>query len=183
MKRTAAIRLLFIPGVFISSVTFISCDSTEATQPVEYTGPLSEAENVELYYSETDRVKIKMTADLVYEFKNGDREFPKGIYLEFFNDAGRLESTLRANHAFFFKSENKWRGQGKVEVKNLEKNEQLTTEELFWKPTEERIFTDKFVTIKEASDVVAGTGLEAKQDLSSYELKNKITADLEIKDY
>jgi LPS export ABC transporter protein LptC len=115
----------------------------------------------------------------VYEFKNGDREFPKGIYLEFYNAFGKLESTLRANHAYFFKNENQWRGRGKVEVKNIEKNEQLTTEEFFWKPAEERIFTDKFVTIKQQDDVVYGTGLEAKQDMSDYTLKNDISAEIE----
>lgn len=182
MNRQTLLRLLFMTAVLATSFLFTSCDPAEVSQPVEYTGPLSEAENVELYYSEIDRVKIKMTADVVYEFKNGDREFPKGIYIEFYDEAGKLESTLRANHAYFFKAENQWRGQGKVEVKNLANDEQLTTEELFWKPAEERIFTDKFVTIKEAGDVVAGTGLEAKQDLSSYELKNTITADIEMKD-
>ncbi len=158
------------------------CSNNEASQPIEYTGPLSEAEKVELFYSENERVKVKMMADLVYEFKNGDREFPRGIYLEFYDGFGKLESTLRANHAYFFKGENQWRGQGKVEVKNIEKNEQLTTEELFWRPAEERIFTDKFVTIKQQEDVVYGTGLEAKQDMSTYKIKNNISGEKSIED-
>jgi LPS export ABC transporter protein LptC len=183
MNWSYALRFAFALGImFFTSVAFTSCDSSETKKPVEYTGPLSEAENVELYYSEKEHVKVKMVADLVYEFKSGDREFPKGIYIEFYNEFGKLESTLRANHAYFFKSENKWRGQGKVEVKNIEKNEQLTTEELFWKPADERIFTDKFVTINENNNVVAGTGLEAKQDMSSYELKEQITGVMEIKE-
>ena len=56
-------------------------------------------------------------------------------------------------------------------MKNLEKNEQLNTEELFWRPAEEKIFTDKFVTIRQETDVIYGQGLEAKQDMSDYIIK------------
>lgn len=158
-----------------------SCNTAELKEPVEYTGPLRKAENIELYYTEKDRVKVKMVAAELHEFKNGDREFPKGIYLEFYDEFGKMESTLRANHAFFTKKENLWRGRGKVEVKNIEKNEQLNTEELFWKQTDERIYTDKFVTIRQQGDVIYGEGLEAKQDMSDYVIL-KPTGDFEVKD-
>jgi LPS export ABC transporter protein LptC len=148
-----------------------SCDSNEKTQPLLYEGPLREAENVELYYSEEQVVKVKMMADLVYELQNGDREFPKGINLEFFDETGKLASTLRANHAYYFKNDDQWRARGKVEVVNLAKNEQLNTEELFWKPTKEEIFTESFVTIRIQNEVIYGEGLEAKQDMSSYTIK------------
>jgi LPS export ABC transporter protein LptC len=153
---------------FLLAVSFASCDNGEVREPVEYTGPLREVQNVETIYSENRLVKVKLTADELHEFANGDREFPKGIHVEFYNERGELESTLRANHAFYFKGENQWRGRGKVQVKNIAKNEQLNTEELFWKPAEERIFTDKFVTIRQENDVLYGEGLQAKQDMSDY---------------
>ncbi len=48
-------------------------------------------------------------------------------------------------------------------MKNILKSEQLNTEELFWKPEEERIFTEKFVTIRQQGDVIYGEGMDAKQ--------------------
>jgi hypothetical protein len=96
------------------------CNGTENKEPLEYKGPLSEVENVELYYSENDMVKVKMVADLLYEFANGDREFPNGVHMEFFDETGKLESTLRANHAFYFKADDQWRGRGDVEAKNVQ---------------------------------------------------------------
>jgi LPS export ABC transporter protein LptC len=174
-KRTAQYAWI------MTIVTTAACNTTELKEPLEYTGPLRKAENVELYYTEKDQVKVKMVAAELFEFDNGDREFPKGIYMEFFDDAGKMESTLRANHAFYFKKENQWRGQGKVEVKNLEKNEQLNTEELFWKPAQERIFTDKFVTIRQQGDVIYGEGLEATQDMSDYTIK-KPAGEFEVED-
>jgi len=155
----------------ITLTLFASCNQSDLKEPLEYEGPQRIAENVETFYSEENLVKVKMVAAMMYEYESGDREFPKGIYLEFYDEDGLLESTLRANEAYYFKKENQWRGRGKVEVKNLAKNEQLNTEELFWKPAEEKIFTDKFVTIRQETDVIYGQGLEAKQDMSDYIIK------------
>ncbi len=157
----------------------VSCTGGENKEPVEYKGPLSEIEDVELYYSEGERVQVKMKAPLLYEFQNGDREFPNGIFIEFFNEAGTVTNTLTANEAYFFKSEEHWRGRGNVELKNLVKEEQLNTEELFWKPKTKKIFTEKFVTIRAGGDVLYGEGLTANEDLTEYVI-TKPTGDMEI---
>lgn len=173
------IRFLIV-NLFTACV-LSGCGKNDIKEPVEYTGPISEGENVEVYYSEKDRVKVKMTAPLAYEFKNGDQEFPDGIYIEFYDETGALESILRANHAYYFKEQKQWRGRGNVEVKNLAKKEQLNTEELFWKPSEKKIFTDKFVTIRQQRDVLYGEGLEANEDLSEYTI-TRISGEMEVSD-
>jgi LPS export ABC transporter protein LptC len=173
--------LLMTRYLLLLCVIAFGCNGTDTKEPLEYKGPLSEAENVELYYSENDKVKVKMVAELLYEFESGDREFPKGVYMEFFDETGNIESTLKANEAYYFKKEDQWRGRGNVEVKNLEKNEQLNTEELFWKPKEKKIFNDVFVTIRRQGDVIYGEGLEAKEDMSDYVIK-KPAAEFEVKE-
>ncbi len=158
-----------------------SCRQKEAVQILEYTGPLREAADVDMLYSEKDRLKVKMKARKILEYKNGDQEFPEGLYLEFFNETGAITSTLKANEAYYFKKENQWRGRGDVEVKNIEKQQQLNSEELFWKPATKKIFTEKFVTIRLENEVIYGTGLEALQDMSTYTIK-KPAGDFIIKD-
>jgi LPS export ABC transporter protein LptC len=156
--------------LLILSVLAAACSQKENAQPKEYEGPLQEAEQVELLYTEHELLKVKMRTPLLYEFKTGDREFPKGVNLEFYDEAGKLSSTMRADHAYYFKSEDKWRARGKVVVVNIAKNEQLSTEELFWFPVKETISTEKFVTIRMQKEVIFGNGLNAKQDMSSYEI-------------
>src|SRR5882724_10929419 len=153
-------------------ILLLSCSSKEASKPMVYEGPLRQAQNVIMHYTEKERVKMILRAKKVNEYQNGDREFPEGIYLEFYNETGKLSSTLRANTAYYFKQEDKWRGRGKVEVVNIDKHQQLNSEELFWKPDTKKIFTDKFVTITDLQDVIYGTGLDADQDLANYSLKN-----------
>jgi len=158
--------------ILLATGLLASCSSKEAAKPVVYEGPLRQADSIKMYYTEKEVLKTVLQAKKLNEFLNGDREFPEGIYLEFYDKDGKVSSTLRANSAYFFKEENKWRGRGKVEVVNIEKGQQLNTEELFWKPDTKKIFTDKFVTITDQQDVLYGTGLTANQDLSDYHLKN-----------
>ena len=174
-------RKLSIFSAVIGASLLVACSNVENKEPLEYTGPLSEAENVELFSSENERVKVRMTAELAYEFQNGDREFPKGVFIEMYDSTGKVTSTLRANHAYFFKSEEHWRGRGNVELKNLEKQQQLNTEELFWKQKDQKVYTDKFVTIRQEGDVLYGQGLTANEDLSDYVITHP-SGDMEIEE-
>lgn len=158
-----------------------SCVKQETVKPVLYEGPMRVGENIEMFYTEKEFLKSKVKAARILEFQNGDREFPEGIFIEFFDPRGLLQSTLKANQAFYSKKEDQWRGVGNVEVVNTEKKEQLNSEELFWKPATKRIFTDKFVTIRLATQVVWGTGLDAAQDFSDYTLKN-VQGEMELDD-
>jgi LPS export ABC transporter protein LptC len=154
--------------LFLALALLSSCEVQQKKPPVEYKGPLSETENADVTYSEKDIVKTRMKAKKSLDFQNGDKEFPEGLYIEFYDELGVLSSTLKANNAYYFKEEDKWRGRGKVEVKNIEKQQQLNSEELFWKPSTKKIFTDKFVTIRDKNDVIYGTGLDADQNLTNY---------------
>jgi LPS export ABC transporter protein LptC len=151
------------------ALALFNCETEKKKQIAVYNGSLREFENVDMTYSEKDAVKVKMQAKKIIELQNGDREFPDGLYMEFFDVVtGEKTSTLKANNAYYFKEEDQWRGRGKVEVKNIQKHQELTTEELFWKPATKKIFTDKFVTIREIDRVIYGTGLETDQNLTNY---------------
>jgi LPS export ABC transporter protein LptC len=174
-------RLPLVVGLWISMVFLISCASKEKPKPIIYDGPLRRAENTTVHYTEKEKVKVILQAKKISEFQTGDREFPEGIYLEFYDEMGKMTSTLRANTAYYFKQENKWRGRGNVVVVNIDKEQQLNTEELFWLPATKKIFTDHFVTITDHQDVIHGTHLKANQDLTNYSLK-ETTGSVEVKD-
>ncbi|MTI25008.1 LPS export ABC transporter periplasmic protein LptC [Fulvivirga kasyanovii] len=161
------LHLLILPVLL-----FISCESLEDKPAVSepYTGPLQEAENLDLYYSESATVKVKLEAKKLWEYANGDMEFPEGLYMEFYDETGKKTSTLKANEAYYFKEEDKYRGRGEVVIKSIENNQELKTEELFWKPDKEQMYTDEFVTITLPDQILYGHGLVAKQDFSSYEI-------------
>ena len=58
-------RMVPVAVVCIGSALAFACNNTENKEPVEYKGPLSEAENVELFFSEKERVKVRITPEHV----------------------------------------------------------------------------------------------------------------------
>lgn len=143
----------------------------------EYTGPLFESDDVEIILSDSTVVKVIMSGKKQLQHQNGDIEFPEGIKVVFYDRFGETISELTAQHGFKSADENVYRGRGDVYVKNLKKKETLSTEELFWNPETEQIYTDKFVTIETDEELILAEGMKAPQDFSTYELikpKNSI---------
>ncbi len=168
------------PSFLLAVLLLVSCGGLEHRRVIEYQGPVREGESIEMLYAEHDALKVKMKAGKVREFQNGDREFPDGIFIEFF-DSLRLTTVLSANQAYYFKGTNKWRAQGKVELKSMLQDEQLNTEELFWFPATKKVSTDKFVTIRTGKEVIFGTGMDATQDLSSYQIR-RVEGEFEVEE-
>lgn len=159
--------LIFALSIFIT----ISCSNDEDLKNIqEYTGPIIEVDSALTLYSDSAVVRVKVIAARQLEFQNGDREYPEGFYIEFYETDGKISSTLRANKGFYNKEKDLYSGIGDVVLRNIEKDEQLNTEELFWKRTEQNVFTDKFVRIESQGEILTGEGLTAKQDFSSYRI-------------
>lgn len=158
-------------SIVFFTIVIASCNNDEALKNVqEYAGPFLEVDSIETLYSDSAIVKVKLVAAKQYEFLNGDKEFPEGIYIEFYEVDGTISATLKANKAFYNKENDLYTGVGDVIVRNIKKEEQLNTEELFWKQNEQRVYTDKFVRIESEGDILTGEGLTAKQDFSSYKI-------------
>jgi LPS export ABC transporter protein LptC len=137
-----------------------------------YTGPIMEADTVEIIYSDSAVVRVIVKATKQYEFENGDREFPNDIFIEFYEPDGTMSSTLDANSAYYTKETDLYKAEGDVEVIGYVDPRKMNSEELFWEPLKEEIYTDKFVRIQSEDQISTGTGLVAKQDFSSYRILN-----------
>lgn len=148
---------------------FKASKSMEEMRP--YEGPIMELDNMETIYSDSADMRVRMTAKKQLALQNGNREFPEGIMVEFYQGK-KITSTLTANFARFYRDANKYMVSGNVIIKNLEEEKQLNTEELFWMPAEERILVekDKQVIITTKTGVLNGQGLEAKEDFSTYRI-------------
>lgn len=98
-------------------------------------------------------------------------EFPDGILIEHFEVDGKKSTILKADRGYFDKEKNLYRGEGNVQVDNILEDQHLQSEELFWDPNKQKIYTDKFVTIRDKETLFNGTGMEADQNFKNYTLK------------
>lgn len=158
-------------AVFLVGIIFlIACQKDkEVIQTIEpYTGPLSELKDIEVLYSDSAVVKIRMTAPTQYEFESQDREYPDGLFIEFFERDGTLSTTLKADYGYFTAKTNIYQAKGNVIIEDFKAKQKLNTEELFWNQKKETIYTEKFVRIETEKEILMGEGLTAAQDFSTY---------------
>ncbi|MGM0579477.1 MAG: LPS export ABC transporter periplasmic protein LptC [Bacteroidota bacterium] len=156
------------------ALLFFACSSGLESKKKfeEYDGPVMEADTVEIIYSDSAVVRVILKASKQLDFENGDREFPNDIFIEFYEPDGTMSSTLEANSAYYTKEDNLYKAEGDVEVIGYIDPRKMNSEELFWEPEKEEIYTDKFVRIQSEDQISTGTGLVAKQDFSSYRILN-----------
>lgn len=161
---------IIVTGLFI----LFNCQnkSDEVMEIQEYTGPIVELGPATTYYSDSAMVKMKMEAPRQLEFGTGDREFPEGLYLQFFDKKGKPTSTLKADYCYYTKKDDLYKATGNVVVQDVETNDRLDTEELYWNQKKEEVFTEKFVRIEKDGELHVGDGLEAKQDFSYWKILN-----------
>lgn len=135
-----------------------------------YEGPLSSMDSVNTIVSDSGIFVMRLVAPHQDEFESGDLEWNQGVYVEYFNDRGIINTIFSANHVTYNKAEKLYHAVGDVEVKNLQNGDELNTEELFWDEAKERYYTEKFVTIKSEGEVHTGEGLDANQDFTNYKI-------------
>lgn len=164
------IRLIAI--VLITA--FVSCNTENKKEetPQIYTGPLSKLSGATIIHSDSSVLKAEVKAEEILDLQSGDRELPKGMFITFFEKDGTVSATLRANYAYYYVEEDRWKATGNVVVNNIANQETLKSEELYWERKNEDVYTEKFVRIETPGELMTGTGLKAKQDFSEWSLKN-----------
>jgi LPS export ABC transporter protein LptC len=130
--------------------------------------PTMESHDVELLCSEQGVVKYRLVTEKALHYENGDRVYPEGVYIEFYDSNQKVSVTGSANSVYFFAEENIYEFRGDVELKSLRDKKQLNTEALYWSAETETFYTDKFIRIETEEELLTGEGLTAKQDLSYY---------------
>lgn len=152
----------------------VACETSvkKNETPQIYTGPLSKLYGATIIYSDSALLKAVVKAEEVFDLQNGDREVPKGMHITFYEKDGTISATLKANYAYYYKEEDRWKATGNVVIHNIKNEETLKSEELFWEPKNEDVYTEKFVRIETPGELMTGTGLKAKQDFSEWTLDN-----------
>ena len=161
---------------FLLTTLFFSCENDQseiARVTVTRNGPSEEIKNLMTLYSDSGRVKVKVSAHVFRRFTEPRplTELPKGMNIEFFNDSLHVISHLSARYAIQDLRTKTWEARDDVVVVN-QKGEKLNTEKLVWDEQRELLSSDRFVKITTAEEIIFGDGFEANQDFSRYRIFN-----------
>lgn len=140
-------------------------------------------EDIEILYSDSAKVRVRVRGpqmDYVSDRANPLQEFPKGIFVEFFDDDFLVSSTLTGNFAQRFENRNLIIVRDSVVWKSRE-GEKLESEELIWDEEKQKVYTQKFARITRADEIIYGYGFEATQNFKDASIK-AVTGRIKIKD-
>jgi len=168
-------RLLVLSGVFL---LLFSCEND-----IQKIHSLTESENlptvsgedIEIVYTDSSKLDMILQARKIKQFSKAERpyiEFPEGIYVEFYDDSLNIEATIKADYALYYNDEGIWEARGNVQAHNIEKNEKLNSEELYWDEDKKLIYSNSFSRIETNDGIFYGQdGFEANQKFTKWKLK------------
>jgi LPS export ABC transporter protein LptC len=135
---------------------------------------------VTIKYTDHGNIKIKVVAKKVNRFNTEKpyMEFSEGIKLFFYNGK-EVETMLTAGYATAVESSNQMTARNNVEVINV-KGDKMNTEELIWDSDKKIIYSNTFVKITTADEIIFGDGMEANETFSDYTIKH-ITGKVKVK--
>jgi LPS export ABC transporter protein LptC len=145
--------------------------------------PSQVGDSVTMLYTDSAQLKIMLKANRMLMFtKNVSEPFtvlPKGVFVTFFNEDEKVSATLKANYGVRYDVSKKMEARYAVEVVNRN-GQKLETEKLIWDERNKKIYTDAFVKITTAKEIIMGKGMESNQDFTKYEIK-KVTGQIQLK--
>ena len=144
--------------------------------------PLRSGKNVELIYSESALVKVKVTAPVMEQYM-GEKDYtemPEGMVVLFYDSLMNVSSKLTSNYAIHRMSDRKMEAKDDVVVVN-EKGEQLNTEHLIWDEESAKIYSEEFVKITTEEEILTGKGFESNQTFTKYKI-DSITGIFNLKE-
>lgn len=137
-----------------------------------------------MLYSDSTLLKIKLKAPVMNKYDKGVKEpvtvLPKGVDVVFYDNKGKVSTTLKANYGIMYDRSRKMEVRYNVEVVNVN-GEKLNTEHLVWDEDQKKIISDEFVKITTAKEIIMGKGLESNQDFTQYQIK-EVTGTIRIDD-
>lgn len=140
--------------------------------------PIQEVKDIEIVYSDSAMVQVKVNAPVLnrYESDNPYIEFTKGLKAEFYDDHMVAKSHLTADYGIRYEKQQSMEAKKNVVIIN-EKGDQLNTEHLIWDEKNAKLYSDDFVKITTADEVLFGNGFVSNQDFTKwkiYKLKGTI---------
>lgn len=168
MKQNAIlISILFL---------FISC-SEEKIQPqltkdiVEGEIPSHESWDSKITFSDDGNIKAVLFTNHLKKYETQKVTLLEGVKIDFYDKGQNKASVLTAVRG---KVDDVTHDMYAIEnvVAENDSGTVLKTSELMWRNNDQKIVTDKFVSIKSSKEIIEGYGLESDQNLHNYVIFN-----------
>ena len=171
------VKLILFAGI----LTSCSPKDFSGTSEFPSDSPSKESWNVHILMSQAgseideSAPRLSISADHVQWVGQGDSTIQylygmdRKVEIEIFDSTGVKSAFLEADRVTYDENEEYFTAEGGVVIETVDERI-LTTEWLEWWESDQRLRTETFVTIRTPEEVVSGVGLEATEDLSTYQV-------------
>ena len=174
MRRPLSDKTMMASNLVLLAIVMFACSpAEEATHdqvPPRDSLPVLVGDTVTTLISDSGitRYRIETVQWLVFDKKDPTyQEFPKGIYLEQFDEALTVQASLKADYAYYNEPDQHWTLRGNVHAMNR-KGEHFDTQELKWDQRLHRVYSDSAIHITREKSIIEGVGFESNEEMSKY---------------
>ncbi len=135
--------------------------------------PVIQADNFSTTFTDSGQVRFFLKAPKLQRFETDGKpyvEFPDGLELIKYDNHQNVISSIKARYARQYLQDKKWEAKNDVVAVNAS-GDTLKTELLIWDENSERIYSDKFVRIIRADQIINGFGFESDQGMQNWKIK------------
>ncbi len=177
IKNITTVFVLSIIVIFFSIMLF-ACENSMKTINLlskNDTLPAESAQDIEVIYSDSGKILIKLIAPKLDRFQKKEdpfMEFPNGLKLLFYDSAMNVKTQLTANYGISWDNKKLMEVKNNVVITDFEKQEVLNTEQIIWDQKSHKIYSNVFVKRTSPDGVLYGDGFDADESLKTYKLRN-----------
>lgn len=159
--------------VLLGTVVLLSCknDIQDVNRvAADDARPEMTGEELVMIYSDSARIKYKMITPeykKVTQGKEKYEEFPQGIYVISYDEAGQEAGSIKSKYAKKLEDEMLWEARNEVVIINAD-GKKLETELLYWDMNKKLIYSDRYVKLTADGQIIEGNnGFKSDQDLNN----------------
>ncbi len=157
--------------IVLAMGALFSCENNmKVVQSLNAVDTLAALTATDIHYIRTDsgRRQLILNSPLLLKYggENPHTEFPKGFSIAFYDTAGNVISTIKANYGIRWEKKGLLISRNNVVVKNLKTKEQLNTENLIWNEKKHIIYSPSFVKITSPDRVIFGDSMVSNENFT-----------------
>ncbi len=175
-RKTALSNRIYPYIVVLFILTMIGCGKDNKVVIESFIDPNEVptiySKDVSTLISDSGVTRYRVVAPDWYMYENSETPrwyFPRGIYLETFDDDYNVAAFLEGDTAIFYKNQRLWEIRGDVKMANTN-DERFFTEQLFWSQDAKKIYSDTIIHIERGDRIIEGLGFESNQNMTQYKI-------------
>ncbi|MEG1573825.1 MAG: LPS export ABC transporter periplasmic protein LptC [Bacteroidales bacterium] len=169
-------RMPILTVLLLMLLTFVGCGKENKETIKAFKDPKEVStifsKNVSTLISDSGITRYRVVADEWYMYENSVRPrwfFPKGIYVETFDESFNVTAFIEGDTAIFYKDKQLWELKGDVRMANT-KDERFFTEQLFWDQVAQTLYSDSAIHIERGDRIIEGKGFLSNESMTSYKI-------------